>query len=62
MLIAGTTKSCELLYKRYPGGDDIFPNQVEYRCFVLLTNLITFELLAHFMPEIFKIDPWMIFL
>ena len=62
VMIAGMTKTCELLYKKYPGGYDIFPNQVEYRCFIMLSNLITFELLALFMPQIYKVDPWMIFL
>ena len=28
----------------------------------MLANLITFELIALFQPEIFKIDPWMVFL
>ena len=61
-LIAGTIDCIEQIFKKYPGCDDILPNQTEYRCFLLLTNLITFEISALFCPEIIKNDLWDLFL
>ena len=61
-LIKGTVESIKKIFEKYPGCNDIIPNQTEYRCYTLLVNLISYELLALFQPEIIKLNPFKILL
>ena len=59
-LIKCTLRTLKKIYQKYPGCEDIIPNQTEYRCFILITNMITLEMFALFSPHKFKIDPYQI--
>ena len=48
----------EQLYSNRPQCSDYLPLQSEYRCFMLATHLITWELFALFTPEDIAIDPF----